>query len=948
MANGNGLLNAQRDPDKLRKKMAAALQQGLLDSNTPNSSSMSPQMSPSLLSNVEEWAQSPVGQMDPTARMQETNRQRSMAGYPGYPWIGPQPSWASRIADTVRYKIPRAIADFGRGVATETPRSLLAMARDLGFESVGGPGGWITNTIDQPYSPRAPETGAGKVGGFGGMMATEVAAGLGADVASAKRGVGELLNPEGSTKLGLLELASSVPFLGMAAVPALRTARQGLDAMSQSRLEKFFLDTPQGKATGSQWLATLKKAPGGISKNEMEWTGIEKLLSDNPDRKFTRTELQQHMADHGIKLKETWRTQERTGPGDEYGNWNDEDFVAEIEDLERQAHQAQQRGNEELARGLWDEVHELTLAQEEFAGVGGPGTPKFRDHRIEGPSKNYRELTIQLEQPNQPKMDRLLKEQKELTAAYRTPDGDWVSLPPEVQVKYDALTEQILQINRLPRTAEFTGGHFPENNVLVHLRMSDRTVINPKTGKPETVLFIEEIQSDWHQKGRDKGYVDPKKMRALDDELLAGYQALEALEEKHGVTLRQARRNYSNAPVDGSGEAEKWWKIQNEMGKAEDRYKVATRERTQMEYQVPQGPYQNTDEWAELAMKRAIQEAVEGGYDRVAWASGEQASKLYDLRKHVTSIDYDPNTGKLEAHGLDGETIVSETGITPEQLPDYIGKEPAERLLSAKPSESIEYWIDESFHPATGEPDFRVFESRGGQDRWMNSSHSTRADAERRVTELNEAPAEQTQFRTIEGEDLEVGGEGMIGFYDRIIPRTTKKYGNQVGGIEIEGVSMSGRIPDGAEDLTLAQLKQGASELGLADDPLVRRWIELVEVSGGTSSDGIAMASPGADGIALASLTEQRTLKRYEDRILGHLKTSPESGVMTNQSFAITPEMRAKVGEEGQRLYSVSPVGASMGLLGAARMAEDKKENEWQGIPYKLPSQSGLLSPMQR
>jgi|GEM_PF-6323173 hypothetical protein len=861
---------------------------------------------------------------------QETNRQRAMAGMPGYPWIGPQPSRKKKILDHLRYSVPRMVGDFGRGLARETPRGLLDLARTLGAESVGGPGGWITDLIDQPWSPRAPETGAGKAGGFGGMMASEVTAGLISDAAAATRGVRELADPEGSTKLGLLELGSAVPGFGLAAVPfvastraAIKASRSGLDAVSNSRLEKFFLDTQQGKATGSQWLATLKKAPGGIPEGEMEWTGVTKLLGENPDRKFTRAELQQHMADNGIKLKETWRTQQRTGPGGEYEHWNEDEFVTEIQDLERQAHQARQRGNEELARGLWDEVHEVTLAQEELAGVGGPGTPKFggSDTRIEGPSENYRELTIQLEPQGQQKIDRLMKARKELGMGY---DGT-ASMPSEIQVKYDALTEQI---NAFPRTAEFTNSHWSEPNVLVHLRMSDRTVISPKTGEPEKVLFIEEIQSDWHQKGRDRGYVDAQEARALDDEVRAADEALEALQETHGVNLNQAGKNYINAPP---GESEKWFIIQNKLSAADKRHSAAILARNALDRQIPQGPYQNVDEWSELAMKRAIQEGVDGGYDRVAWASGQQASELYDLRKHVTSIDYDPNTGKLEAHGLDGETIVSETGITPEQLPDYIGKEPAERLLSAEPSESIEYWIDESFHPATQEPDFRVFESRGGQDRWMNSSHSTRADAERRVTELNEAPAEQTQFRSIEGEDLEVGGEGMIGFYDRIIPRMTNKYGNQVGGIEIEGVSISGRISDGAEDLTLAQLKQGASELGLADDPLVRRWIEFAEVSGGTSADGIALARPGADGIALASPTELRTLKRYEDRILGHLKTSPESGVMTNQSFAITPEMRAKVGQEGQRLYSATGPGL-LGTSAVARQLDDEEQNQQRGL----------------
>lgn len=50
------------------------------------------------------------------------------------------------------------------------------------------------------------------------------------------------------------------------------------------------------------------------------------------------------------------------------------------------------------------------------------------------------------------------------------------------------------------KTKEYTGGHF-EKNTLVHVRVKTRM---GKNG--EKVLFIEEIQSDWHQQGRDQGY----------------------------------------------------------------------------------------------------------------------------------------------------------------------------------------------------------------------------------------------------------------------------------------------------------------------------------------------------------------------------------------------------------------------------------------------------------
>lgn len=56
--------------------------------------------------------------------------------------------------------------------------------------------------------------------------------------------------------------------------------------------------------------------------------------------------------------------------------------------------------------------------------------------------------------------------------------------------------------------------HFEEENILVHARLSDRT-----DQEGNKVLFIEEIQSDWHQEGRDVGYAGDETF-APDPELL--------------------------------------------------------------------------------------------------------------------------------------------------------------------------------------------------------------------------------------------------------------------------------------------------------------------------------------------------------------------------------------------------------------------------------------------
>ena len=52
---------------------------------------------------------------------------------------------------------------------------------------------------------------------------------------------------------------------------------------------------------------------------------------------------------------------------------------------------------------------------------------------------------------------------------------------------------------------------------------------------------------------------------------------------------------------------------------------------------------------------------------------------------------------------------------------------------------------------------------------------------------------------------------------------------------------------------------------------------------------------------------------------------------MINQSFAITPEMRAKVGQEGQRLYSATGPGL-LGTSAVARQLGDEEQNQQRGL----------------
>ena len=138
---------------------------------------------------------------------------------------------------------------------------------------------------------------------------------------------------------------------------------------------------------------------------------------------------------------------------------------------------------------------------------------------------------------------------------------------------------------------------------------------------------------------------------------------------------------------------------------------------------VPKGPYVgSTQGWTDLGLKRALMEAAKGGHDHLAWTPGEKHADRYNLRKHISRIDYRPNdsNGWLTAHDLHGRQVLSKTGVSPNDLPEHIGGELSAKLM----------------HP----------DSVTIHDNGVVRHH-------------------------LSGGNLEIGGEGMKGYYNNILPK---------------------------------------------------------------------------------------------------------------------------------------------------------------------------------
>lgn len=212
----------------------------------------------------------------------------------------------------------------------------------------------------------------------------------------------------------------------------------------------------------------------------------------------------------------------------------------------------------------------------------------------------------------------------------------------------------------IPKKPGFQSYHWTEPNVLAHIRFNERTDADGKK-----VLLVEEVQSDWHQAGRDKGYTADR-----------------ARLEKEIAELKQQENEAWRAGLNGNEEA-----AQRYVALGTELNRLQTQLRNLPE-SIPDAPMKNTSTWAMLGMKRAIRWAAENGFDRVAWTPGKAQAERYDLSKQVSEIEYvkrDDDSYELYIRDINGEGIeLPKEAYTSTELAGVVGKEVAEKIVKGE------------------------------------------------------------------------------------------------------------------------------------------------------------------------------------------------------------------------------------------------------------------------
>jgi len=105
--------------------------------------------------------------------------------------------------------------------------------------------------------------------------------------------------------------------------------------------------------------------------------------------------------------------------------------------------------------------------------------------------------------------------------------------------------------------------------------------------------------------------------------------------------------------------------------------------------------------WHEFVLRRMINNAVEQGYDEVAWTTGRQQRERYNLSKVIDSIEY-YKPSHFETEGTlvsisaykDGRNVLTKE-IEKEHLADYLGKDLAMKIINSKEQEGTISNLDE-------------------------------------------------------------------------------------------------------------------------------------------------------------------------------------------------------------------------------------------------------------
>ncbi len=530
----------------------------------------------------------------------------------------------------------------------------------------------------------------------------------------------------------------------------------------------------QEKATPEQWLKMIEKN-GGLKAGEDKWMGLSDFLKSSDKKTLTKQEVLDFVNEHMIVIEETHYLQ--------YAEEAAADSHREIVD------RLQEKFNAYVA-----EYHEQNPDADEYADPAGEyAIEKLREemedtfpYTIEKVYGNEVYVTFDYED-----MEEMEKWSEKLGVVY----------DPQYQINSTRLNyttsglnnkhEIALTVPTIESWNETDEVHFGEaggGRAVAWIRFGETTIKNKESDEAlynqsidelnafwdsmrekygngwqeymseeeklrekeivakyrqlrkdnyRKVLVIDEIQSKRHQEGREKGY-KPKDYWPLRTKYLTTKTVYDSfygdMEGKYGEAFSEASTEEDFRKVMSESDFSQMLRIKEDFERASNAY-IPYRN------SVPDAPFDKN--WHELAMKRMLRYAAENGYDIIAWTKGEQQANRYNLGKIYNEIEREDNPN------IEGRTFSFSGG---------------------------------NYDKVTVNEDGVVVDSTIEEAKGKSLSDLVGKDLAVKMMSLE-------NYDTIDEEDLRIGGEGMKGFYDRMLPAFMNKYGKKWG-VKVEDIEL--------------------------------------------------------------------------------------------------------------------------------------------------------------
>jgi len=614
-----------------------------------------------------------------------------------------------------------------------------------------------------------------------------------------------------------------------------------------SATEQAALNLGRNKGTGQSFINDLMKAPD-VKKEELQFTGVDEFLRDKPN--VTKQEVQDFLANNRVDVKEvTYGAQIAEDPiGIAARKEVFDKYEPEIQDLYRRIDKPEyvvydaetntvlknytnyddalldnldpmgafskartglrpRENSRQLQQQITD-LQNLRDAQADAVYKIPESTPtKFGKYQLAG-GENYREILLTL-----PQKPQALPEGFNVDA-YSVNGVTKYGVYDANGQRYGsgATKEEALQkFGELHQDKPYQSSHFNEPNILAHMRVNDRVDADGKK-----MLLVEEIQSDWHQAGREKGY-----------------KTKESLEKWYSQNKLENDPSFAD--------------LNNEQRSVIERNRSAG---MGSDNAVPDAPFKDT--WYQLALKRLTKYAADNGYERIGLTTGKQQAGRYKLSNEVDEINVIGRTNmatgeKSKSVALDMKSGQSlRIGVNNDGIVDNVS------------DESIKNFMGKNLSEVVGK------------------------DIAKEIMLNNK--------KTISGEGLDIGGEGMKKYYDEIYPKFLDKYGKKYGASVGETKIKTDSVP--YVDYVVKQ--------GYFNDHTVFG----VEPNGTTT-----VINQNAANMAEA----QALANRYKEKNLG--------GGETIRYLDVTPKMKEGT-SKGQPLFAATP------LLPATSLLDEEKRKE--------------------